>query len=102
MARLRAVCSRSLKSSISKGLRCQKCVPVLVARPWLIPLADAQHRFVPEEDDWGFARFSEHKELYQPHNGYSRPLVEDDRVEVTAFVRVLKDPTGVLWHSFKK
>lgn len=29
-------------------------------------------------------------------------MVENDAVNVTAFVRTYKDPTGVLWHSFTK
>ena len=27
-------------------------------------------------------------------------MVENDAVNVTAYVRVFKDPTGVLWHNF--
>jgi len=30
------------------------------------------------------------------------PLVQDDEANITAYVRVVKDPTGVLWHSFQK
>lgn len=33
---------------------------------------------------------------------FDRPLVEDDRANLTAYVRVVKDPTGVLWHNFVK
>lgn len=29
-------------------------------------------------------------------------MVENDAVNVTAYVRIYKDPTGVLWHSFEK
>ena len=35
-------------------------------------------------------------------DGSGRPLVENDAVNVTAYVRIYKDPTGVLWHSFEK
>lgn len=35
-------------------------------------------------------------------NGKTRPTIENDEVEITAYVRVLKDPTGVLWHNFVK
>jgi ubiquitin carboxyl-terminal hydrolase 7 len=31
-----------------------------------------------------------------------RPIVEGDCARVTAYVRVIKDPTGVLWHNFIK
>ena len=29
-------------------------------------------------------------------------MVENDAVNVTAYVRIYKDPTGVLWHNFLK
>ena len=29
-------------------------------------------------------------------------MVENDAVNVTAYVRIYKDPTGVLWHNFIK
>lgn len=30
------------------------------------------------------------------------PLVQNDEANITAYVRVVKDPTGVLWHNFQK
>ena len=27
-------------------------------------------------------------------------MVEGDAVNITAYVRIYKDPTGVLWHNF--
>lgn len=30
------------------------------------------------------------------------PLIQNEEANVTAYVRVVKDPTGVLWHSFQK
>lgn len=63
----------------------------------------ATHRFTAEEGDWGFTRFSDLKGLFShPWEGKSVPLVQDDEAIVTAYVRVVKDPTGVLWHSFQK
>ena len=29
-------------------------------------------------------------------------MVENDAVNCTAYVRIYKDPTGVLWHNFVK
>ena len=29
-------------------------------------------------------------------------MVENEAVNVTAYVRTYKDPTGVLWHNFLK
>lgn len=63
---------------------------------------DAHHRFVAEECDWGFTRFADLRKLSQPQEGQPCATIEDDEVDVTAFVRVLKDPTGVLWHNFVK
>lgn len=63
----------------------------------------AQHRFSAEESDWGFAKFMELHRLYQadPHTGEG-PYLEADKLRITVFVRVVKDPTGVLWHNFIK
>ena len=67
-----------------------------------MPTTDAHHRFVNEECDWGFTRFADLRKLHTPQEGQSRATIEGDEVDVTAFVRVLKDPTGVLWHNFVK
>lgn len=63
---------------------------------------DAHHRFTAEEGDWGFTRFVELRTLMAKTKDNHRPLVEDDRANLTAYVRVVKDPTGVLWHNFVK
>jgi ubiquitin carboxyl-terminal hydrolase 7 len=42
------------------------------------------------------------RKLLNPQEGYSRATIEEDAAEVTVFVKVLKDPTGVLWHNFVK
>ena len=61
----------------------------------------ANHRFNQDESDWGFTRFAEIRKLFAPTwEGHKRPMVEDDAVNVTAYVRIYKDPTGVLWHNF--
>ncbi|OZJ04728.1 hypothetical protein BZG36_01825 [Bifiguratus adelaidae] len=60
----------------------------------------AQHRFVAEESDWGFTRFTEAKRLGVATEQRGKPLVEDDQTVITAFVRIIKDETGVLWHNF--
>jgi ubiquitin carboxyl-terminal hydrolase 7 len=63
----------------------------------------ATHRFTAEEGDWGFTRFADLKGLFShAWEGKSVPLVQDDEAIITAYVRVVKDPTGVLWHSFQK
>jgi hypothetical protein len=64
--------------------------------------ADAHHRFTAEEQDWGFTRFVELKKLFTGDQNRTRPIIESDETTISAFVRVLKDPTGVLWHNFLK
>ncbi|KXL41610.1 hypothetical protein M433DRAFT_6726 [Acidomyces richmondensis BFW] len=62
---------------------------------------EANHRFTAEEGDWGFTRFADKNRIFAAKfDGADRPLVENDCAKMTAFVRVLKDPTGVLWHNF--
>ena len=29
-------------------------------------------------------------------------MIENETVNITAYVRIYKDPTGVLWHNFIK
>jgi len=66
-------------------------------------LPAANHRFNADESDWGFTRFAEIRKLFAPHwEDKGRPLVENDAVKVSAYVRIYKDPTGVLWHNFIK
>jgi ubiquitin carboxyl-terminal hydrolase 7 len=55
-----------------------------------------------EECDWGFTRFSQLRKLFNIMEAHSRPTIENEVAEVTVFVRVLEDPTGVLWHNFVK
>ncbi len=63
----------------------------------------ATHRFNADEGDWGFTRFCELRRLFTvAWEGHGVPLVQNDEANVTAYVRVVKDPTGVLWHSFQK
>jgi len=60
----------------------------------------AHHRFTREEADWGFTRYLELRRMFQtPWEGSGRPLVENDSVNITAYVRVVEDETGVLWHN---
>jgi ubiquitin carboxyl-terminal hydrolase 7 len=63
----------------------------------------ATHRFNPDEGDWGFTRFTELRKLFiGPWENKDRPMVEDDCANITAYVRIIKDPTNVLWHNFIK
>ncbi|GAB7350994.1 hypothetical protein MBLNU459_g1489t1 [Dothideomycetes sp. NU459] len=62
---------------------------------------EANHRFTVEEGDWGFTRFAEKNRIFATRfDDKDRPLIENEGAKMTAYVRVLKDPTGVLWHNF--
>jgi len=63
---------------------------------------EAHHRFTVDEGDWGFTKFAELRSLMCTTKERARPLVEDESANLTAYVRVVKDPTGVLWHNFLK
>ncbi|KAI4171690.1 MAG: hypothetical protein LQ343_004083 [Gyalolechia ehrenbergii] len=68
----------------------------------VLRLSAANHRFNAEESDWGFTRFAELRKMFAAQwDGSGRPMVENDAVNVTAYVRIYKDPTGVLWHTFE-
>ncbi|KAK2768864.1 hypothetical protein FQN54_000724 [Arachnomyces sp. PD_36] len=61
----------------------------------------AQHRFNADEGDWGFTKFLDLRQAVKgPLEGHDTPLIDNDEVNITAYVRVIKDPTGVLWHNF--
>jgi ubiquitin carboxyl-terminal hydrolase 7 len=61
----------------------------------------ATHRFTKDESDWGFTRFLELRRMFNtPMEGYSRPICEDDSANITAYVRILEDETGVMWHNW--
>lgn len=62
-------------------------------------LNTSHQRFNKDATDWGFSNFTDLKALYQSRKDHG-PLIWEDKVNVTAFVKVLKDPTGVLWHNF--
>ena len=59
----------------------------------------ATHRFTLDEGDWGFTRFAELQRIFHKDEEHERPMVEDERANITAYVRIYKDPTGVLWRS---
>ncbi|KAJ2468454.1 ubiquitin-specific protease ubp15, partial [Coemansia sp. RSA 2322] len=70
--------------------------------PEIFKVNTAQHRFTTEESDWGFTRFSEIRHLISQPDEDTPPLIDGGRVRISAYVRVIKDKLGVLWHSFHK
>lgn len=103
---MRSVRLSHLQSSRPYYLYCQPYVPIRCQRSYVNlprdPFLDAHHRFIAEECDWGFTRFSELRKLFTIQEGHSRPTIEEECADVSVFVRVLEDPTGVLWHNFVK
>ncbi|EFQ98394.1 ubiquitin carboxyl-terminal hydrolase 21 [Nannizzia gypsea CBS 118893] len=62
----------------------------------------AAHRFNADEPDWGFTRFCERKKPSASLEEPGSPFSGTESVKITAYVRVIKDPTGLLWHNFVK
>lgn len=64
---------------------------------------NSQHRFEPTEPDWGFNQFTTPKCLLKGDNSTGhKALLSDDKLVVVGRVQVIKDPTGMLWHTFIK
>ncbi|KAG2058769.1 cysteine proteinase [Suillus hirtellus] len=70
--------------------------------PTIFTVSYAYHHFITEECNWGFTRFSELCKLFNIQEGHSCPTIEDESADVTVYVRVLEDPTSVLWYNFVK
>lgn len=111
LVRMRAVCSRAMERERSFDIRLSWYgqSPPSLSPPcscWTFSLTSrsvATHRYNAEEGDWGFTRFYELRKLFNTQwEGRGATLVQNDEANVTAYVRVVKDPTGVLWHSFQK
>ncbi|ODQ66799.1 hypothetical protein NADFUDRAFT_50704 [Nadsonia fulvescens var. elongata DSM 6958] len=68
--------------------------------PSIYQVSSAQHRFNNSETDWGFTNFYDIRRLAERHLDSSGALLENNKVNISAFIRVIKDPTGVLWHNF--
>jgi ubiquitin carboxyl-terminal hydrolase 7 len=60
---------------------------------------DAHHRFTSDEADWGFTKYMDLMTLSQGANG---SYLVDNKIIITAIVRTVEDPNGVLWHNFRK
>ncbi|CAG8828506.1 34483_t:CDS:2, partial [Racocetra persica] len=69
--------------------------------PTLYVSHNAHSRFDAEASGWGFQQFCEQRNLFVPMKNRNRPLIENDSCNITAFVRITKDQTGYLWHTFK-
>lgn len=69
----------------------------------IVVTKDSQHRFEPTEPDWGFNQFTTPRCLIKGDSTTGhKALLSDDKLVVVGRVQVIKDPTGMLWHSFVK
>ncbi|KAG5287317.1 ubiquitin carboxyl-terminal hydrolase [Histoplasma capsulatum G186AR] len=59
----------------------------------------ANFRFTIDNPDWGFTKFCELRKLLG-RLGDKPSLLGNDEANITAYVRVIRDYTGVLWHTF--
>ena len=56
------------------------------------------HRFHHETEDWGWTRFTgPWCEMHRRKHCERKPLLQDDTVSFTAYIRTFKDHTGSLW-----
>ncbi|ORX46667.1 hypothetical protein BCR36DRAFT_101335 [Piromyces finnis] len=63
---------------------------------------EAHHRFTIKENDWGFQQFIKTNDLYKARGSTGKSLIEDDTLLIIAYIRVIKDTTGVLWYDFSE
>jgi ubiquitin carboxyl-terminal hydrolase 7 len=63
----------------------------------------ASHRFYSSETDWGFTQFLNIRISYNraAHHNETPIARGGNETNITAFVRIVKDPSGVLWHNFR-
>ncbi|GES91834.1 cysteine proteinase [Rhizophagus clarus] len=62
----------------------------------------AHHRFTAEKPNWGFTQYYNLNELFTHCENQTQALIENGSTNITAFVQVLKDPTGFLCYELKK
>jgi ubiquitin carboxyl-terminal hydrolase 7 len=61
---------------------------------------EAKHRFVPEEGDWGFTQFIKLSALQDETKPSEKDFLVDDTLVIQLVMRIVKDVTGNLWHTF--
>ncbi|SCU86930.1 LANO_0C09604g1_1 [Lachancea nothofagi CBS 11611] len=60
----------------------------------------SHHRFCATDTDWGFASFIGLDTLKKRTSSRNSGFLADNQLNVSVFVRILDDPTGVMWHNF--
>jgi ubiquitin carboxyl-terminal hydrolase 7 len=64
----------------------------------------ASHRFYSGETDWGFTQFMNIRNSYLRSNHNNEAVIAKggNETNISAYVRIVQDPTGVLWHNFRE
>ncbi|KGQ01945.1 hypothetical protein PAAG_11336 [Paracoccidioides lutzii Pb01] len=60
---------------------------------------NAKFRFSTDGPDWGFTKFCELRKLLG-YLGDKPSLLGNEEANITVYVRIIRDHTGVLWHTF--
>ncbi|KAJ7832990.1 hypothetical protein B0H13DRAFT_2428986 [Mycena leptocephala] len=66
--------------------------------PSIFTVKHSHHRFTEQVSSYGFERLT--YKAFATQEGQSRPIVQDDAVDISLVIRVAKDPTGVIWNRF--
>lgn len=97
------VCAPARTSDQSDWHVCARIILAMrnPSKPTVLLAKHSQHRFDPNENDWGFNTFCVNKAMKEGDvstNG--QPLLSNDSVEVVFKVQIIKDIIGNLWHNF--
>ncbi|CAG8547902.1 1093_t:CDS:2, partial [Scutellospora calospora] len=68
--------------------------------PTLYDFNHTYKRFTADETNWGYPQFCQQRDLFVPKENKTRPLIENNRCNITVLIRIIKDQTGFLWHNF--
>ncbi|KAF9932989.1 hypothetical protein FBU30_006813 [Linnemannia zychae] len=59
----------------------------------------SHHRFNNDESDWGFTKFFAIADLERARDSRGISILNNNRLVISTYVRVYKDPTGLLWQE---
>ncbi|OJD28913.1 math and uch domain protein [Diplodia corticola] len=61
------------------------------------------HRFCPDSPDWGWTRFAgPYFEIHYRQRGQRQALLRNDKLVLTAHIRIINDPTECLWEHHSR
>ena len=61
--------------------------------PTVMASSVASHRFCASETDWGFSQFHDLRGLFMRHVNSDHALIEDNKVNISFYVKIVKDHT---------